>query len=334
MQPKNDGSAIRDSHLFRRTETGDCPLLRCVGNSPTITNCAIAKNTAEHGGGIYCFYGCPTITNSVLWCITPQQILLYSSTPIVTYSNVQGGYEGNGNIDVDPLFVDPDGADDNSLTWEDNDYHLAANSPCIDAGDNSVVLTPTDLAGLPRIVDGDSDTNAVVDMGAYEFQAMVIGLDIKPGSCPNPLNCRSQGVLPVAAVGTVSFDVMQIDVASVRILRVDGVGSEVAPLEGPPGPHSVFADVATPFDGEPCNCEEEEGDGLLDLSMKFRTQDLVEVLELGDVEVGEEVELVVTGMLLDGSEFTTAGDCIMIIRGASIGTGQTMQATRRSGVSP
>ena len=58
---------------------------------------------------------------------------------------------------------------------------------------------------------------------------------------------------------------------ALRLSRADGVGGEVAPNEGPPGPHSVFADVATPFEGVPCDCHALLGDGQVDLSMKFRT---------------------------------------------------------------
>ena len=138
-------------------------------------------------------------------------------------------------------------------------------------------------------------------------------LDIKPGSCPNPLNRNSHGVLPVAFVGTGHFDVTMVDIPTVRLSRADGVGGEVAPNEGPPGPHSVFEDVATPFEGEPCDCDVLGGDGIVDLSMKFRTDDVVEVLELNDLSMGDEVELIITGLLTDGTEFTSRGDCILIV---------------------
>ena len=116
----------------------------------------------------------------------------------VEYTNSQGGQAAVhvdplstlnwdlGTIDVDPLFVDADGPDDDPDTWEDNDYRLQTDSLCIDAGDNEAVPpdsadldndgdtdepTPFDLDGHPRIVDGDGDEEAVVDMGAYEFQS-------------------------------------------------------------------------------------------------------------------------------------------------------------------
>ncbi len=143
----------------------------------------------------------------------------------------------------------------------------------------------------------------------------VVRLEIKPGSCPNPLNPSSHGVLPVAVVGTADFDVTMIDVSSARLSRADGVGGEVTPTEGPPGPHSVFEDVASPFEGEPCDCHDLLGEGIDDLSMKFVTDDVVEALQLNELSPGDEVELIVTGLMVDGSPFTTTADCIRIVAG-------------------
>ncbi|MCZ6735823.1 MAG: hypothetical protein O7C65_08545, partial [Planctomycetota bacterium] len=77
-------------------------------------------------------------------------------------------------------------------------------------------------------------------------EEVVVDLDIKPSACPNPFNRSSHGVLPVALVGAKDFDVTEVDISSLLLSRADGVGGGVAPNEGPPGPHSVFADVATP----------------------------------------------------------------------------------------
>ena len=68
-------------------------------------------------------------------------------------------------------------------------------------------------------------------------------LDIKPGSCPNPFNRHGNGVLPVALVGTVEFDVAQVDLSTLRLSRADGVGGSVAPNDGPPGPRSMIKDA-------------------------------------------------------------------------------------------
>jgi len=137
-------------------------------------------------------------------------------------------------------------------------------------------------------------------------------IDIKPGSCPNSWNRESNGVLPVAILGTEDFDVTEIDVSSVTISRADGTGGSVGPNEGPPGPHSVFEDIGTPFEGEECDCHEAEGDGILDLSMKFKTQDVADLLPVDDPS-GALVPLVVSGTLLDGTPFTSSSDCVRLV---------------------
>ena len=137
-------------------------------------------------------------------------------------------------------------------------------------------------------------------------------LDIKPGSCPNSFNRGSHGVLPVALMSSDTVDVTLVDLSTVRIMRADGIGGMAAQNEGPPGPHSVYEDVATPFEGEGCECAELGGDGVMDLQMKFRTDQVVSALQMGDLLPGSLVELVVTGMLTDGTEFF-ASDCVRLV---------------------
>ncbi len=141
---------------------------------------------------------------------------------------------------------------------------------------------------------------------------LAVPLDIKPGSCPNPFNRHGHGVLPVALVGTAEFDPTEVDLSTLQLSRADGVGGSVAPNEGPPGPHSMVKDAARLFDGEPCDCQNHGPDGVDDLSMKFRTDELVEALELDALPGGSVVELVLAGSLLDGTAFV-ANDCIVIL---------------------
>ena len=99
-----------------------------------------------------------------------------------------------------------------------------------------------------------------------------VAVDIKPTSCPNPLNTNSQGVLPVAILGVYGssvfpdFDVMDIDPSTVLL-------GGVAPIR------YNYEDVATPFEGELCDCHELGADGYMDMTLKFKTQDIVAVLE-------------------------------------------------------
>ncbi len=167
----SDNSADRGGGMYNSNSS----------SSPSVTNCTFSGNTALAGGGMKAFNSSPTVTNCILWGDTPNEMSNDSSTPVVSYSDVQGGLpagtiDGGGNIDADPLFVAPG----------IGDLRLMPGSPCIDAADNTAVPKgiDTDLDGNPRFVD-DPDTDdtgfgdpPIVDMGAYEFQAMDCPWDV------------------------------------------------------------------------------------------------------------------------------------------------------------
>ena len=157
---------------------------------PTITGCTIVGNSAgQCAGATYFSYVIDaTIANTILWGDSAPQgteigLGETQTTLEILYSDVAGGQVqvhidipaslvwGAGNIDTDPLFVDPDGPDNDPNTWEDNNYRLSAGSPCIDAGDPNFLPEPgeTDLDGHIRVYDGNADGAPRVDMGAYEF---------------------------------------------------------------------------------------------------------------------------------------------------------------------
>ena len=169
-----------------------------------------------------------------------------------------------------------------------------------------------------RYSDPTSSWNWEIQVDEVVIGVIVYGdspcqsLDIKPGSCPNSYNRKSHGVLPVALVGTDSFDVTMVDLDSITLSRCDGIGGSVAPHEGPPGPHSTYGDAATPFDGVLCDCHELEGDGITDLKMKFKTDEVVPALELNGLDPGSLVMLAVHGTMLDGTPFVAA-DCVRLV---------------------
>ena len=172
-------------------------------------------------------------------------------------------------------------------------------------------------AGAPPCPPGQ-----VCNPDTQDCETASLTLDIRPGACPNKYTVSGHGVLPIALVGSVGFDPAMIDLATIRLSRADGVGSTVAPHEGPPGPHSVFNDVASPFAGDACDCHALEGDGITDLSMKFKGERLLAGLALDEVPDDTVLELVATGSLLDGTTFA-ATDCVTIHhpRGRSRGPG-------------
>jgi len=69
------------------------------------------------------------------------------------------------------------------------DYHLQSTSPCVDAGTNDDPELPdTDFEGHPRILDGNNDGTATVDMGVDEFPGLPIaGFSAGPVSGTAPL---------------------------------------------------------------------------------------------------------------------------------------------------
>ena len=107
-------------------------------------------------------------------------------------------------------------------------------------------------------------------------------VDIKPGGDINPVNLKSKGVLPVAILGTEEFDVTEVVFDSLLFgdpLLLDNGGAAVSPWRG------ALEDVS--------------GDGLTDLTLKFRTADLVEHEARGP----DTIEGLLTGTLLDGTPF-------------------------------
>ena len=151
-------------------------------SSPTLTNCTFSGNSAKsRGGGMAnSASSSPAMRNCIIWSNTApngSQIDQSGGTATVTYSDVQGGWSGTGNINADPLFVrNPSPGADSVWGTADDDYgdlRLRIGSPCIDAGSNAAVPTDTttDLAGNPRFIDvpGIRDPGAIVDMGAYEY---------------------------------------------------------------------------------------------------------------------------------------------------------------------
>jgi len=182
---------------------------------PEMVNCTFVANSAGFGSAMYYYFEVPppadghapiaasvrfppakhldgfSVTNCVVWGNEPPQVCFDLDIIEVNYSDIEGGWhEGEGNLNADPLFVDPLGPDGLPGT-NDDDLRLRAGSPCIDAGDNTAV--PPDLLDLDE--DGDTqepipfdldeegrffddpdtqDTGhgdpPIVDMGAYEFQ--------------------------------------------------------------------------------------------------------------------------------------------------------------------
>ncbi len=171
-----------------------------------IANCTITGNVSDdsHAGATMITWSGSSLTNSIVWAnSSPDGVQLSVhclSGPVpIAFNAIEGGQDsvedegsysllwGPGNIDADPLFIDPG----------ESDYRLGPGSPCIDAGCNCGVpldaddadgdgdvdeFVPFDLDGEgrffddPNTPDSGSGLPPIVDMGAYEFG----GSDLPP----------------------------------------------------------------------------------------------------------------------------------------------------------
>jgi len=173
----NCGGGIRNdgfyppptNNLFRDNWASDENMMSNLGCDLILTNCTLFANSATHGNAMACnSYGGlrPSnvrLTNSILWNGGNEIWNGDGSTITVTYSDVQGGWSGDGNIDADPCFADPNSGDyhlkSQAGRWEPSSASWgqdAVTSPCIDAGN------PENPIGEELFPNG-----GIINMGAY-----------------------------------------------------------------------------------------------------------------------------------------------------------------------
>jgi parallel beta-helix repeat protein len=213
-----------------------------IASSPIITNSTVAGNLvtdksdeSSYGGGIYLYGGCmPTITNSVFWNNDAQHgseiYMMDDCTLKISYSNIKGGLEGVSGDMTTSTAMSTASTTNSILDWSDTnknsdprfvnetagDYHLASDSPCIDAGTNVVVNSgSTDFEGNPRILGLN------VDIGADEAQSESVDeteveIVVRPGSRHNKIDLSAWGFLPVAVLSTADFNATSIDPETVE----------------------------------------------------------------------------------------------------------------------
>lgn len=158
----SDNSAVNGSGggVFNAYKTG-----------ATFLNCTVARNSASaQGGGIFNFLlSNPVFVNNVIWGNSASDGAgMYDqvANPTVSFSLVQGGHTGTGNLSSDVLFAnepDPDGEDNKWMTADDG-LRLSLCSPAINAGFN-LGDPAIDITGQSRTFD------LATDMGAYELQS-------------------------------------------------------------------------------------------------------------------------------------------------------------------
>jgi PKD repeat protein len=211
--------------------------------------------------------------------------LTTSATTSAACIGADVAFDGSGSYDPDGSVV--------SYEWAFGDGGTASGAAAMHAYASAGSFVAT------LCVTDDEDNETCCEMTiVVETCVIPVPVDIKPTSCPNPLNTKSNGVLPVAILGTEDFDVMSIDPATIRL-------EGVAPLRW------AYEDVATPVDlVDRCDCTTLGPDGYVDLTLKFDTEAIVAAL--GTVYDGEIRSLDLTGATFDPTPIEGA-DCVRII---------------------
>ena len=213
-------------------------------NVPVLLNNTIVGNQAPTGSAVAGLSGGAKLAgNVVVGASATSLVHCVGNAPqstMFTFNDVHNGtasspYAGcadptgtGGNISADPLFVAP--------AASPADYHLQAGSPAIDAADNAAAGLPsTDLSGSPRVLDGNGDGSAVVDMGAYEAgTARTINVPATQPTIQAAIDGATYGDTVVVAPGAyhehIDFKGKAIEVkssAGPSVTTIDGDGTGI-----------------------------------------------------------------------------------------------------------
>ena len=202
----------------------------------------------------------------------------YNSYPCWTVRlDGSGSYDPNGALYPDPTnpwhgeLVSWEWDLDNDGLYDDATGEMVTWSSCSEG---------VYVVGL-KVTNSFGETDEVDTVIHVAAPLPAVPLDIKPQSCRNPLSMKEKGVLPVAILGTNTFDVSQVDPATVRL-------EGVAPMRW------SLADVATPFEpftgkADAYDCNDYGPDGYIDLALKFNAQEVVAAL--GEIHDGDVLVL-------------------------------------------
>ena len=197
------------------------PPMPLRGTDQIIANNTIFDNNATSGGGLSIISGANVVLfNNIFWADTAQngqEIYLYSANASVNYCDVEGGYTGTGNIDMDPLFRDA----------ANNDFHLMStvcgnsfNSPCIDAGN------PAYEDSLLNCDWGLGQERS--DIGAYGGTHLIVGISEENITLPTEYSLFQNYPNPFNPSTSIQYAISSRQFVSLKVYDV--LGNEIETL--------------------------------------------------------------------------------------------------------
>ena len=259
IKAKDSYLVINNSHIFNNIGGGHGGgILLKDSTYAIVTNSVISGNSGYNGGGIHCqsnfssslFYNCtivdnqtdvagggitigqnssPIFVNSIFWNDQETDVFPYNGGSVtIAYSDIQGGWEGESNIDTDPLFTDPTAVD----------YTLQEGSLCIDAGTAIFVFEGDTLVNIPN----SSYNGNAPDIGAFEYGSVSVVDNI--ASAPNEFQLFKNYPNPFNPATTISYQIPELSFVYLYIININGqLVSTLVNEKVQPGNYSVKWDA-------------------------------------------------------------------------------------------
>jgi len=187
------------------------------GTQKIIENNTIYSNHATAGtGGILSWATSVIVRNNILWNNTsPNGLQVYAvggGSATVTYTDIQGGFNGSGNINTDPLFTDT------------VSFYLMPLSPCIDAGDSSAIYNDIENISLPGFALYPSMGTIRNDMGAYGGQGAFVFGQGQPTGINVPVIAKEDHlqIFPNPASGSFNVEGLNVRIEKIELINIAG----------------------------------------------------------------------------------------------------------------
>jgi hypothetical protein len=238
----HESSPILCRNTISENSTNLGGVIYCANSNPAILMNLLSRNTAENGGGIFCLTSVPIISNNTMienivhsyggaiyWYNSTSEIIntifwanvadsggteIYlneTSSIAITFSDIQGGWDGEGNIDSDPLFRYPENGDFHLMAIDCDDPH---DSPCIDMGTPGIIDSLLDCdwgLGMQRS-----------DMGAYGGGQGQVVIDEPENELPKQISLFQNYPNPFNASTTIKYELPRQSRVTIEIYDILG----------------------------------------------------------------------------------------------------------------